>query len=65
MAMFHILAHAFLRLGQAPIIALLMLVVWACQWVARGPRVRAPEALDPTEDEYYAARRTSEPSDNA
>ena len=61
--MFHILAHAFLRLGQAPIIALLMLVVWACQWAARGSRVRAPEALDPNEDERYAAARVAEPEE--
>jgi hypothetical protein len=64
MAMFHILAHAFLRLGQAPIIALLMLVVWACQRAVRAPRVQAPEALDPTEDERYAAARGPEPEEN-
>jgi hypothetical protein len=40
-----------------------MLVVWACQWAARGSRVRAPEALDPTEDERYAAARVAEPEE--
>jgi hypothetical protein len=47
----HIFAHALLRLGQAPIVALLMLVIWACERAAKGPRVRVSANSYPTEGE--------------